>query len=187
MKNKLYIINIFTLSFLFILLTDTASSSTTTNNKLEVISSSKQNKYLIDCNYLNISPNIEMFTTTDYYWDEKYGSQNGLASTYGKELHGNMTNSGEIFDMNAYTAAHKKLPIGTIIKVTDMEERHKNYGNVVYCRINDRGPFVRKRIIDLSTASAKKLGRFGVFKIKLEILSPNTLVLEKILKRVNEH
>ncbi len=181
MKNKLYLINILVVIFLFCILTDTVSSSTTTKNKTEVMAASKQKKYLIDYDFLNISPNIERFTTTDYYWDEKYGSQNGLASTYGKELHGNMTNSGEIFDMNAFTAAHKKLPHGTIIKVTDMEEGHKNYGHVVYCRINDRGPFIRKRIVDLSTATAKKLGRFGVFKVKLEILSPNTHVLEKIL------
>ena len=180
MNNKLYIINLLTLSFLFIILTDTASTSTATKNKLEVISTSNQKKYLIDCDYLNISPNIEKFTTLDYYWDEKYGSQNGLASTYGKELFGNRTNSGEIFDMNAYTAAHKKLPHGTIIRITDMEEKDKNYRHVVYCRINDRGPFVRKRIVDLSTASAKKIGRFGVFKVKIEILSPNARVLENL-------
>lgn len=168
------------ISFIFFTLTDTIYSSTTKKNTLKNISTYTQSKHLIDCNYLNISPNIEKFTTADYYWDEKYGSQNGLSSTYGKELHGNLTNSGEPFDMNAFTAAHKKLPHGTIIKVTDMEENHKNYGHVVYCRINDRGPFVKKRIIDLSTASAKKLGRFGIFKVKLEILSPNASVLEKI-------
>jgi rare lipoprotein A (peptidoglycan hydrolase) len=170
MKHKLFIINVIAVAFLFIALTDTAAASTTTKNK-----------YLIDCDYLNISPNIEKFITADYYWDEKYGSQNGLASTYGKELHGNRTNSGEIFDMNAFTAAHKKLPHGTIIRVTDMEKGN-NYGHVVYCRINDRGPFVKKRIIDLSTATARKLGRFGVFKVKLDILSPNIRVLEKMIK-----
>ncbi|GEM_PF-6896598 len=178
MKNKL--LTLITIAFMFTSLTATISADSTTNNKLEKVSKTKQNKQLIDCDFLNISPNAEMFTPEDFYWDEKYGSQNGTASTYGKELHGNRTNSGEPFDMNAYTAAHKKLPHGTIIRVTDIQEGHKNYGKSVYCRINDRGPFVKKRIVDLSTGTAKRLGRSGLFKVKLEILSPNASVLEKL-------
>lgn len=78
--------------------------------------------------------------------------QEGVASSYGRDFHGRKTSSGEPFDMNAMTAAHKTLPLGVYVKV-----RHKRTGREVIVRINDRGPFVRERIIDLSEGAARRL------------------------------
>jgi rare lipoprotein A len=78
--------------------------------------------------------------------------QEGIASSYGREFHGRKTSSGELFDMNAMTAAHKTLPLGVYVKV-----RHKRTGKEIVVRINDRGPFVGERIIDLSERAAREL------------------------------
>ena len=80
-------------------------------------------------------------------------SESGNASFYSKAHHGKKTASGERFDMNALTAAHRTLPFGSRVKVTN---RSNNRSIVV--RINDRGPFVRGRIIDLSVAAASASG-----------------------------
>lgn len=80
----------------------------------------------------------------------------GLASWYGHELAGNKTASGEMFDPDGVTAAHRTLPFGTILHVT--LDSGKGDPDGVYVRVNDRGPFKRGRIIDLSWGAAKKLG-----------------------------
>jgi rare lipoprotein A len=80
-------------------------------------------------------------------------AQCGGASWYGPGFHGNRAASGEIFNENEMTAAHKSLPFGTRLRVVD-----QNTGNAVTVRINDRGPFHRGRIIDLSKAAANQLG-----------------------------
>ena len=80
-------------------------------------------------------------------------SQRGIASWYGPNFHGRYTSNGEIYNMYALTAAHKTLPMNTIVKVTNL-----NNGKSVIVRINDRGPFVKGRIIDLSYAAGKKIG-----------------------------
>jgi rare lipoprotein A len=77
----------------------------------------------------------------------------GIASWYGKKFHGRRTASGERYDMYAMTAAHPTLPFGSVVSVTRLDT-----GRKVTVRINDRGPFVKGRIIDLSYAAAKKLG-----------------------------
>lgn len=82
--------------------------------------------------------------------------QKGLASWYGYELYGNKTANGEKFEPMGITAAHPHLPFGTIVKVT--MDNGKGNPEGVFVRINDRGPFVKGRIIDLSLGSAKKLG-----------------------------
>ena len=82
--------------------------------------------------------------------------QYGKASWYGKKFHGRPTSSGEIFDMHKKSAAHKTLPMGTYVKVLNLS--NKEYSVV---RINDRGPFVKGRIIDLSCAAAKEIGLIG--------------------------
>lgn len=82
--------------------------------------------------------------------------EEGIASWYGTECHGKPTSSGEPFDMNAMTAAHKTLPLGTYVKVTDLKTRRS-----VILRVNDRGPFVAGRIIDLSHGAARELGTAG--------------------------
>ncbi len=76
--------------------------------------------------------------------------------------------SGEVFSRYAYTAAHKELPFGTVVRVTNREN-----GRQVKVRINDRGPFIRGRVIDLSYAAAKSIGlvRSGVAEVKVEVLS----------------
>ncbi len=91
----------------------------------------------------------------------------GYASYYSTEFKGRRTASGEIFDPMKLTAAHKKLPFGTLVKVTNLEN-HKS----VIVRINDRGPFVKGRIIDLSYKAALKIGLVskGVAKVKLEVV-----------------
>lgn len=90
--------------------------------------------------------------------------QRGVASWYGDKFHGRRTSSGEIYNMYAMTAAHKTLPLGTMVRV-----RNLNNHRSVTVRINDRGPFVRSRIIDLSYAAAKKLGMLGPGTASVEI------------------
>ena len=77
----------------------------------------------------------------------------GVASWYGPGFHGRKTASGERFDMNALTAAHRTLPFGTLVRVRSLVN-----GLTVDVRINDRGPFLKRRVIDLSKAAAKALG-----------------------------
>ncbi len=94
-------------------------------------------------------------------------SETGLASWYGKDFHGRPTASGEIYDMFEVTAAHKSLPLGTLLHVRDLDT-----GKSIKVKVNDRGPFVRKRILDLSYGAAKALGIVGtgVAKIELKII-----------------
>ena len=91
----------------------------------------------------------------------------GTASWYGKAHHGQPTASGETYDMHALTAAHRSLPMGTRVLVTNVQN-----GRSVEVRINDRGPFVRGRILDLSYAAALELGSLsdGAFRVKLRVL-----------------
>ncbi len=91
--------------------------------------------------------------------------EEGLASWYGPGFHGKPTSTGERYDMNAMTAAHKTLPMGTHVKVTNMEN-----GRSLILRINDRGPFVDGRIIDLSRAAARDLGtkQRGLARVRVE-------------------
>jgi rare lipoprotein A len=94
--------------------------------------------------------------------------QTGIASYYHDSLHGNRTASGQIYDKNQLSAAHKTLPLGSRVRVTD-----KRTGKSVVVRVNDRGPFVKGRIIDLSRRAAAELGiiRRGVTPVKVEVLS----------------
>jgi rare lipoprotein A len=91
----------------------------------------------------------------------------GRASWYGKEQHGGPTASGERFDMYALTAAHRTLPMGTRVRVTNLRN-----GKSVVVRINDRGPYGRGRIIDVSWAAARALGMLeaGVVPARVEVL-----------------
>jgi rare lipoprotein A len=93
-----------------------------------------------------------------------------MASWYGPGFHGNPTSSGEIYDQFDLTAAHRTLPLGTRVAVT-----HLASGRTVEVRINDRGPFVDDRIIDLSYAAAKQLQLVGpgTGRVRLEVLSVN--------------
>jgi rare lipoprotein A len=103
-------------------------------------------------------------------------TQRGIASWYGPHFHGRYTSNGEIYNMYAFTAAHKTLPMNTIVKVTNL-----NNGKSVIVRINDRGPFVKGRIIDLSYAAGKKIGldKTGIAPVKLEVIGFNRKILKK--------
>lgn len=94
----------------------------------------------------------------------------GQASWYGARFQGRPTASGEPFDMNRMTAAHRTLPFGTRIRVVNEAN-----GKSVVVRVNDRGPFSGKRIIDLSRAAAEEIGlrNKGVGRVKLEVLTPS--------------
>jgi rare lipoprotein A len=91
----------------------------------------------------------------------------GLASYYAREHDGRRTASGEIFDMRAMTAAHRTLPFGTRVRVTNLEN-----GRQAVVRINDRGPFRSGRIIDVSYAAARALGLIGsgVGRVRVDVL-----------------
>ena len=95
--------------------------------------------------------------------------QVGLASWYGEFHHGQPTASGELFDMTRLTAAHRTLPLGTHLRVTNLEN-----GRIVRVRVNDRGPYVVGRILDLSHAAARVLDMVerGVGPVRLEIVDP---------------
>ena len=91
----------------------------------------------------------------------------GAASWYGPKFHGRTTASGEPFDMHDLTAAHPTLPFGTQVRVTNQKN-----GKSVIVRINDRGPFVKNRVLDLSRKAAQLIGliQSGVGRVKIEVL-----------------
>ena len=93
--------------------------------------------------------------------------QEGVVSWYGAQFHNRKTASGERFDSGALTMAHPSLPFGTVAKVTNLRN-----GRSVVVRVNDRGPFVGKRIADLSQAAATEIGmmRKGLAKVRIEVL-----------------
>lgn len=97
-------------------------------------------------------------------YDEK-----GIASWYGEQFHNRNTANGEVFDMDLVTAAHKTLPLPSIVEVTDLDT-----GKKIKVRVNDRGPFVSGRIIDLSRGAAKKLGTYqrGVARVRVRYIGP---------------
>ena len=108
--------------------------------------------------------------------------ETGLASWYGAKHHGKRTASGEIFDQKKFTAAHRTLPWGSIVKVTNLDN-----GKSVEVRINDRGPFTKGRIIDLSRAAARAVGMLesGVSPVRMEVLSPRELSSDLVLQKNN--
>ncbi|MGK7391636.1 MAG: septal ring lytic transglycosylase RlpA family protein [Candidatus Cyclobacteriaceae bacterium M2_1C_046] len=96
-------------------------------------------------------------------------TQTGEASYYARMLEGNPTASGAIYRQDSLTAAHRFLPLGTVVKVTSLANEKD-----VIVEINDRGPFAKDRIIDLSRAAAKEIDMIesGVAEVKLEVLKP---------------
>lgn len=104
-------------------------------------------------------------------------SQVGMASYYGKRFHGRKTANGERFDMNKLTAAHRSYPFGTVLRVTNLRNNKQ-----VKVRVNDRGPYVGRRVIDLSKRAAKELGFVsrGVTKVKIEVVGKNAKKDQKL-------
>jgi rare lipoprotein A len=104
--------------------------------------------------------------------NEEY--ETGVASWYGQEFQGNTTASGEVYDLNGLTAAHPTLPFGTTVRVTNLKNR-KN----ILLRINDRGPYIGRRLIDVSWAAAKHLGfvNSGLTRVRVQVVAGPTLLL----------
>ena len=111
----------------------------------------------------------------DYSYDET-----GIASWYGEDFHGKYTANGEIFDLNAMTAAHRTLPMPSIVQVTNLDN-----GRTVVLRVNDRGPFARGRIIDVSRRAAQLLGfeNQGTAKVRVRIMVPETIQADALARR----
>jgi len=110
---------------------------------------------------------------TWYYPAEDFSyDETGIASWYGEAFHGKFTANGEIFDLNTITAAHRTLPMPCIVEVANLDN-----GRTIQVRINDRGPFARGRIIDLSRRSAQLLGfeGRGTAKVRVRILVPESI------------
>lgn len=134
---------------------------------------------LIGCARTPVAPPVEKpsppYTVggTVYYPLSKVRDykEQGVASWYGPDFHGRKTSSGETYDMYAYTAAHRILPFGTKVQVTNLSN-----GKSTAVKVNDRGPFVKNRIIDLSFSGAKQIGLIG----------PGTAVVEVKVVEVPE-
>ncbi len=107
------------------------------------------------------------YSTQDTSFKNSEKVQIGVASYYGEEFHGRPTTSGEPYNMNDLTAAHPTLPIGTLVKVTNLANNKS-----VIVRVNDRGPFKKNRIIDVSYEAAKQLGFLndGTALVKIEVI-----------------
>ncbi len=105
--------------------------------------------------------------------------QTGSASWYGKDFHGHRTANGEAFDRAEFTGAHRTLPFGTVVRVTNLRN-----GRSALVRINDRGPFSGNRIIDLSYAAAKQIGMAGrgVARVRVEEVAPARFAKDDHLK-----
>ena len=117
-----------------------------------------------------------------WYYPERDLSydETGIASWYGKEFAGKPTANGEIFDPSVVSAAHKTLPMPSAVRVTNLEN-----GRSMVIRINDRGPFIAGRIIDLSREAARLLGfqKKGVARVRVQILAEESLRLEREANR----
>jgi len=114
------------------------------------------------------------YPAVDYSYVEQ-----GIASWYGPKFHGRLTANGETFDMNQVSAAHRTLPLPSMAKVTNLEN-----GKVLELRINDRGPYARNRIIDLSRRAAELLGFLeqGTAPVRVEILEPESRRLAALMQ-----
>ena len=109
--------------------------------------------------------------------DYKY-KEVGIASWYGPDFHKGSTANGETYNMYQMTAAHKTLPLPSIVKITNLEN-----GKTAVVRVNDRGPFINNRIIDVSKAAAEKLGflQSGTAKVRVEIMEEESKALKKVI------
>jgi len=119
--------------------------------------------------FLLVLPIIFVFSSCgkEYVYKPRKARVTGVASWYGPGFHGRTTANGEKYNQNALTAAHRKLPFGTRVKVVNLKNKKE-----VIVRINDRGPYVRGRVIDLSKAAANRLDfiKSGITKVSLEIV-----------------
>ncbi len=118
---------------------------------------------------------------TWYYPAEDWNyNETGVASWYGEQFHGKYTANGEIFDLNEVTAAHRTLPMPSVVRVTNLDN-----GRSILVRVNDRGPYARSRIIDLSRHAAQLLGYEGqgTAKVRVQIMVPETIQVASLAGR----
>ena len=118
---------------------------------------------------------------TWYYPAEDWNyDESGIASWYGEQFHGKYTANGEIFDLNQMTAAHRTLPMPTVVRVTNLEN-----GRTIEVRVNDRGPYARGRILDLSRRAAQLLGfeSQGTAKVRVQIDVPASIQVASLAGR----
>ena len=112
---------------------------------------------------------------------ETHEVQHGVASWYGGEFHGRPTSSGEVYDMYQLACAHNTFPLGTVVMVTNLEN-----GRSLELKVNDRGPFAKERIIDVSYAAAQMLGMWekGTALVKVEVISPGIEIVQRFTLQV---
>ena len=166
------------LSFLLILslLAGCAETALVVHTAKEIVEISKppipKGRYKVGTAYQ--IKNVWYYPKIDYEYDET-----GIASWYGPNFHQKRTANGEIFDQNAITAAHRTLPMPSVVRVTNLEN-----GRSLIVRINDRGPFAHGRIIDLSRRSAQLLGfaRKGTAKTRVQILAAESKAIAQRVK-----
>jgi rare lipoprotein A len=108
-------------------------------------------------------------------------TESGVASWYGPDFHGKRTASGETYDQRELTAAHKTLPFNTVVRVTNLDN-----GKQVVVRINDRGPYSRGRVIDLSRAAAEEVSmiRAGTANVKIEVLHTDRPIIGELSREI---
>lgn len=108
-------------------------------------------------------------------------TESGMASWYGPEFHGKRTASGETYDQRELTAAHKTLPFNTVVRVTNLDN-----GKQVVVRINDRGPYSRGRVIDLSRAAAEEVSMIGAgtARVRIEVLHTDRPIIGELSREV---
>ncbi len=112
------------------------------------------------------------YPATDWTYDET-----GIASWYGEPFHGKYTANGELYDMNAVTGAHRTLPLPSVVQVTNLDN-----GRTIQLRVNDRGPYARGRILDVSRRAAQLLGfeNTGTAKVRVRILVQETMQAQSL-------
>ena len=118
---------------------------------------------------------------TWYYPAEDFSyDETGIASWYGEDFHGKATANGEVYDLNALTAAHRTLPMPSVVRVTNLEN-----GRAIELRVNDRGPYARGRIIDVSRRAAQLLGfeGQGTAKVRVKIMVPESIQVASLARR----
>jgi len=113
--------------------------------------------------------------SVDYDYDET-----GIASWYGPDFHGKITANGELYDMNEVTAAHRTLPMPSLVRVTNLDN-----GRTIVVRVNDRGPYARGRILDMSRRGAQLLGyeKTGTAKVRVQIMARESQILAAAAKQ----
>jgi rare lipoprotein A len=144
-----------------------------TAKQLSVINPSPKARYKVGDPYQ--IKGVWYYPQVDYNYDET-----GIASWYGAQFQGRLTANGEIFDMNEVSAAHRTLPMPSMVRVTNLEN-----GRSIELRINDRGPFAHGRIIDLSRRSAQLLGFFrqGTARVRVTLLPKKSRRLAALAKK----